>query len=88
MVDKVKENIYTGERAKKLLESDEFIRTFEDVRQDIFLLWEKTKSSQEDERERLYREIHGLKAVKHRIDNLVTLGIKAKQKVEDDKREK
>jgi len=83
MVDKLRQDIARGERARRVIEDEEVMLALEEVRKDIYLLWEKTCSDQSDEREMLYREIHGLKALQHRMVTIVANGTKAKARLED-----
>lgn len=60
---------------------------FNELDQDIKTLWAQSASDQEDERERLYRELHGLRALKERITKIIKDGKKAEQELEHDRRE-
>lgn len=83
MADNAKTTIARGERTRKWYENREVKRVFSEIKEDIFILWEKTASDQEVERERLYREIHGLKALEKRISKIVDNGVKAKLELEN-----
>lgn len=82
MKTKDKHAIARAERVRLALENEEIKTAFEDVKNDIYLLWEKTASNQEDERERLYRELHGLKAVRTRLSRAIQEGKKAQVEID------
>lgn len=83
MRDIRKEQIQRGDRTTRLIEDKDIRLTLEELRQDIFILWEKTAGDQEDERERLYRELHGLKALRVRLSRIIEAGKKAQVSIEN-----
>lgn len=83
MADKLKEAIIRGERTARWLEETEVQRVFDELTDDIAVLWSSTKSDQDDERERLYREMHGLRALRKRILQIIQDGKKAAIEVEN-----
>lgn len=84
MVDKLRATILRGERTGEWYAKDQVQKVFQEIEEDIALLWAKTASDQDDERERLYREMHGLRALKRRILKIIDDGKKAKARVEQD----
>lgn len=84
MADKARATILRGERTADWYANDRVQQVFEEIQQDISLLWEKTASDQDDERERLYREMHGLRALRHRILKIIDDGKKAKARIQAD----
>ena len=82
-MDKVKEAIRRGERTKRWFEDQEVQKVFKELGEDIVVLWTKTASDQDDERERLYREMHGLTALRRRILKIIEDGRKAEHEVNE-----
>lgn len=86
MVDKRKAAILRGERTSRWLEESEVQRVFTELAEDIAAFWANTASDQDEERERLYREMHGLRALRKRILQVVHEGKKNVVEVEADER--
>ena len=82
-MDKLKATINKGLVAQQLLE--EMTPIFAQVEADIHHLWAATKTDDSEGREAAYRELHGLKAVKARIDTMITSGKLAEQQLEHEK---
>lgn len=83
MTDKAKSAIIRGEKVDKWYKNREIQRIFAELREDIAILWMKTASNQEEERERLYRESHGLQAIEKRIQKIISEGKKAKASIDN-----
>jgi len=83
MTDVLKEAIQRGARTERWMKQKEVQRVFQELGEDIASLWTKTLSDQGEERERLYREIHGLGALRKRILKIIDDGKKAAYEVEE-----
>jgi hypothetical protein len=70
-----------ADRVRQWFEDEEVKGLFNQLEQDIFTLWSESASSQEDERERLYREMHGLRALKERIKKVISEGRAAEEEI-------
>lgn len=81
MSKNLKERVSKAERLKIWYNDDEVQEIFTHVKQQIHQMWESSASDQEEERERLYRELHGLRAVTARIKQLIEDGIKAEEEI-------
>lgn len=84
MVDKTRAAILRGDRTAEWYNTEAVQIVFREIEEDICVLWTKTASDQDNERERLYREMHGLRALRRRILKIIDDGKKAKAKVEQD----
>lgn len=76
-----KEILARAQRAKSWLEDKDVQAIFDQLESDIFTLWSQSLSDQSDERERLYREMHGLRALKVRINQIIDNGRKAEEEL-------
>ncbi|MDX1300205.1 MAG: hypothetical protein R3260_18485 [Pseudomonas sp.] len=85
-MDKLKQTIIKGKQIKELLENDDVRAAWEDVQADIVKMWMATKTGEQETREALYREVHGLKALQARLQRWVNEGKKAEAELEADKR--
>ncbi len=83
-MDKLKAAITRGQRTAEWYENERVQQVFKELEEDICVLWTKTASDQDEERERLYREMHGLRALRRRILKIIDDGKKAKARVEQD----
>ena len=70
-----------GIRTNQWFESEQVQTILQELERDIYILWAESKSDQEDERERLYREMHGLRALKERIKMIIDAGKKAEEEL-------
>lgn len=70
-----------GQRTAQWFENKEVQVIFRQLERDIYVLWSQTKSDQEDERERLYREMHGLRALKERVKMIIDAGKRAEEEL-------
>lgn len=77
MADKLKNAILRGQRTAEWYEKPIIQQIFAELRADIKELWSQTPSSDEDERERLYRQVHGLDMLQSRILEIIRTGKKA-----------
>lgn len=84
MEDKTRKAILRGEQTANWLANTQVQRVFSELEEDIAILWAKTASDQDNERERLYREMHGLRALKRRILKIIDDGKKAQARLESD----
>lgn len=84
MPDKTHNAILRGEQAANWMANAQVKAVFADLEEDIALLWARTASDQDDERERLYREMHGLRALKRRILKIIDDGKKAQARLDAD----
>ena len=83
MVDEIKNAIARGNRTEKLYRNRDVQHVFAELKEDICILWIKTPSDQDEERERLYREMHGLKALERRIIKIINDGKKAQESIKN-----
>lgn len=82
-MDKLGEKIRIGQQTERWFNDPATKAVFIELGEDITTLWSKTKSDQSDERERLYRELHGLGALRQRILKRISDGKKAAHEVEE-----
>ena len=86
MPDKLKEAILRGQRTQEWWEKGPVQRVFKELDEDLKILWVKSVSDQDEERERLYRQVHGLKMLEARILQIIRDGQKAQAEVEAQER--
>jgi len=70
-----------GIRTRQWFESEPIKEVFEELERDLSVLWIQTKSDQEEERERLYRQVWGVKALRKRIRMIIDAGKKAEEEL-------
>ena len=70
-----------GIRTTQWYESEPVQKVFSELEHDLSVLWIQTKSDQEKERERLYRQVWGIKALRERIKKIIDAGKKAEEEL-------
>lgn len=85
MDDKIKQAIRKAEHAKTLLENPVLTGAWEQVEGDLHKMWANSKSDDTDGREALYRELHGLKSVRARLEQTINAGKLAEKELEHQK---
>ena len=69
-----RQQIRRAEHVQELLKDKELKSAWASVESDIVAMWGNTASDEADKREALYREWHGLKAVRARLERVVNAG--------------
>lgn len=82
MADKLREAINAAEHAQRVLNDPVLTDAWAGVESDIITLWRESSSDDVDGREALYREWHGLKAVKARLERAIAAGKLAEKELE------
>ena len=80
-MDKIKAKIIKGDRVQRLLDDQDVQEALTAVEAELHAMWASTKSEDQAKREELYRELHGLSALKARLQRFVNDGIKARQEL-------
>lgn len=70
-----------AQRTKIWFEYEEVQIIFDELEVDILTMWVQSASDDADGREMLYREIHGLRALKERIKKIIAAGKKAEEEM-------
>lgn len=76
-----KERLRKAELARAFLENEQIQRLWTIIEADIVKMWAGSASTDMDGREACYRELHGLRALKARLDGIVTDGRKAEEEL-------
>ena len=85
-MDKLKSAIVKANKIEEFLSQDYVKSAWVSVEADIFRMWALTKTHEQEKREEYYRELHGLRAVKARLQKWVNEGKKAEAELEVEKR--
>lgn len=72
-----KQIVDRGLRTAQWYESETIQRIFKELERDLYVTWGQSKSDQEDERERLYRQLWGVRALRERVKLIIDAGKKA-----------
>lgn len=83
--DKTRQALRKAEHAKTLLEDPTLTGAWEQVEGDLHKMWAASKSDDTDGREALYRELHGLKSVRARLEQTINAGKLAEKELEHQK---
>lgn len=76
-VDKLRASVKQADEVSRLLENNYLRAAWVATEKQILQMWRDSKSDEQDKREELYREYHGLQAVKARLQRVVNEGTKA-----------
>jgi len=85
MDDKLKQALRKADYAHALLADPTLIDAWEKVEGDLHKMWAASKSDDTDGREALYRELHGLKSVRARLEQTINAGKLAEKELEHQK---
>lgn len=77
MADKLQDAIRRGQEVEHLFEDGAVDRAFDETGREIKDLWARTASEEAGKREELYREWHGLRAVRARLQRVLSEAKKA-----------
>lgn len=83
--DKTRQAIRRAEHAKALLDDPTLTGAWGQVEGDLHKMWASSKSDEMDGREALYRELHGLKSVRARLEQTINAGKLAEKELEHQK---
>lgn len=75
----LKKQVQAGDKARKLLEAH--APYWKAVEADIVVMWCNSASDAKDFREDLYREYHGIQAIKAKINKQINQGVKAQEEL-------
>ena len=78
----VKKRVRDAERVSKILEDPFFVEMLDSIEQAVVRMWIESGSNEYDKREDLYREMHGLRALKARMKHIIDLGKIAEKELE------
>lgn len=82
MVDKTRAAIARAEHAQALLNDPIFMDAWAEVEKEIITKWMSSTSDDELGRESCYRELHGLRAVRARLERAINAGKLAEKELE------
>ena len=80
-MDKRKQAIQRAERTTQFLENEQIKAFWAMIEADIVQMWATSKSDDADGRELCYRELHGLRALRSRLDGIIKAGRKAEEEL-------
>ncbi len=75
----LKKLVQKGDQAKRVLETHSDY--WKAVEADIIVLWCNSPSGEKELREDLYREYHGIQAIKAKIQKSINQGLKAQEEL-------
>lgn len=78
----LEERLYNGDRAKEVLENEQFIAAFESIEQEIIDQWKTAPARDAEGREKLWTYLHLLQKVRTCMTNTLETGKLAKLELE------
>lgn len=78
----IEQRLYNGDRAREVLENEQFIKAFEEIKAEIMQQWESSPARDAEGREKLWTMLALLKKVKSTMETSLTTGKLAKQELE------
>jgi len=78
----LEQRLYNGDRAREVLENEEFIAAFEAIEQELLETWKHSPARDPDGREKLWAYLHLLTKVKTQLTQTLETGKLAKLELE------